>query len=708
MMVINAAAVLLIILLLQQPDALAKSDTTYASNTADNTFKSTIKLIVKFKPNSTDNDGHLRSFSTLSNNSSTANKLLSTKVRSISTISNDGHLASVEIYPEDKDMVIHELKNDDNVLFVEEDFEIHKTPAIEEQQHDTPAGNLRRTLEEVEQYGNSLIQTPEILRTIASKPNLYINTPVKVCIIDTGYNIDHEDLPKDHVTQTDVGYGSSFFDNDGHGTHCAGVIGAVGGNGRGVVGVIPDDKLFSFHIVKALNDDGTGNALAMLRAIQGCIHNGSKIISMSIGSSFQSAIFRDEFERAYNEGVLLVSASGNKGEAVYDYPASYESVISVGAVDWHGNRAEFSNYNDQVELLAPGVSIKSTYRSSDGYRKLSGTSMATPFVVGAMALVWGYFPTCSNQQMRNVFARTAKQISSDPSGCDEKNGYGIIQAKAAFDALQRFGCEFGGEDSIPKSLGALGGCQQLRSITDKTLALTAPTLHLTDKTTPPSFATLQPSVSPSNLITLSNITWTPTPTDTEKTASPSFALTASALSPSNPVISNITWTTTPTAKPTTTQVTSFTVRPSINPTHGPPDSPTNPLTLQPTIPPTIPPLPLTSSPSNSVSLIGFATALTPISPSDRTSSNQTTDEPTLLTASVAPTNIPTAIGPTVSNQTDQTILTDQNMFLPFASPSIASNVYTAASSSSSSSSTSHMLSFTLYLATSLTILWFIC
>ena len=577
MMVINAAAVLLIILLLQQPDALAKSDTTYASNTSN----STIKLIVKFKPTSANNNGSPRSFSTRSNNSSTANQLLSTKVRSISNISNNGHLASVEIYPEDKDMVINELKKDDNVLFVEEDFEIYKSPAIEEQQQQyNPAGNLRRSLEEVEQYGNRLIQTPEILRTVSSQPNQYINTPVKVCIIDTGYNIDHEDLPKDHVTQTDVGYGSSFFDNDGHGTHCAGVIGAVGGNDRGVVGVIPDEKLFSFHIVKALNDDGTGNALAMLTAIRGCIDNGSKIISMSIGSSFQSAIFRDEFERAYNEGVLLVSASGNKGEAVYDYPASYETVISVGAVDWHGNRAEFSNYNDQVELLAPGVSIKSTYRSSDGYRKLSGTSMATPFVVGALALVWGYFPTCSNQQMRNVFARTAKRISSDPSGCDEKNGYGIIQAKAAFDALQQFGCEFGGEDSIPKSLDAFGGCQQIQSITDKTLALTTPTLRPTEETTSPSFATLQPSMSPSNSMTLSNITWTPTPTDTVKTTSPSFATFQPSMRPSNAMISSITLTSTTTAKPTTTQVTSFSDSPPITPTHGPSVSPTNPLTYQ--------------------------------------------------------------------------------------------------------------------------------
>eukprot|EP00986_Skeletonema_menzelii_P011483 scaffold5909_cov150-Skeletonema_menzelii.AAC.13 len=664
MTMINAVTVLLILLLQQPETLLAKSD-TYDSTTADGTAKNTIKLIVKFKPTSSNsNDGNIRSFLTRSNNSGSVNQLLSTKVRAI-----NGHLASVDVYPEDKDMVMNELKKDDNVLLVEEDFEIYKSPAIEEQKDEqqqyttTTGNNLRRTLEEVEQYGNRLIQTNDILTTVSSHPNRYINTPVKVCIIDTGYNIDHEDLPKEAVTQTDVGYGSSFFDNDGHGTHCAGVIGAVGGNERGVVGVIPDENLFSFHIIKALNDEGIGTAFVMLRAIQGCIDNGSKIINMSIGSGFQSAIFREEFERAYDEGLLLVSASGNQGEGVYDYPASYKPVISVGAVDWHGNRAEFSNYNDQVELMAPGVSIKSTY-TSDGYKKLSGTSMATPYVVGAFALVWGYFPTCSNQQIRNVFARTAKRTSHDPSGCDEKNGYGIIQAKAAFDALHQFGCEFGGEDSIPKSSDAFGGCQQIRSLTGKpTLAPTVPTLRPTEKTTSPSFA-LSTSKSPPNPITLSNTTWTSTVTSTHGT--------------------------------------SFTVGPSINPTIRPSESPTNSLTYPPsTIPPTT--YPLTSSPSNSVSLSAFATTLTSMSSSNLTT-DEPTNEPTLsLPSSAASTNMPTTIGPTATassnpsfNPTEQAILTDHKI--------ISSNRYSAYLSSSSTSNCPILSPTLLHLATSL-VLW---
>jgi serine protease len=503
-----AVAVLLLVLLLQTDVVIAKPDNLDASSAIDDGKENVAKLIVEFKPSSSNNNNYnnLRSFVTRSNNGGgNAHQLLSNKIRSVSNISEKGHLALVDVSNEDKEIVIHELMKDDNVLLVEEDFEIHKSPAIEEQVEDQQqsAGNLRTSLEEVQQYGIRLIQADEIWSTVSSQPNRFINTPVKICIIDTGYSIDHEDLPKTGVTQTDVGYGSSFIDNDGHGTHCAGVIGAIGGNQRGIVGVNPDANKFSFHIVKALNDEGAGSASAVLRAIQGCIDNGSKIISMSIGGGPNSAIFRNAYERVYNEGVLLVSASGNQGQSVHDYPASYTTVISVGAVDEYGNRADFSNYSDQLELMAPGARIKSTYVNG-AYRFLSGTSMATPYVAGAFALVWGYFPNCSNNQMRNVFARTARRISQDPNGCDEKNGYGIIQTKAAFDALIQFGCEFGGEDSIPKSLDAVGGCQQILSLSAKMHPPTKrPTKNPTEQPT-------SASASPPNSFTIPFITWSPT------------------------------------------------------------------------------------------------------------------------------------------------------------------------------------------------------
>ncbi len=99
-----------------------------------------------------------------------------------------------------------------------------------------------RNLAEKQQYGLDLIQAPEVWKTIESTNRLV--SPVKVCIIDTGYDYTHEDLPKDNITTTETLYGSALEDGDGHGTHVAGVIGAIGGNDMGVVG----GKIFSFPI----------------------------------------------------------------------------------------------------------------------------------------------------------------------------------------------------------------------------------------------------------------------------------------------------------------------------------------------------------------------------------------------------------------------------------------------------------------------------
>ena len=138
-------------------------------------------------------------------------------------------------------------------------------------------------------------------------------TPLKVCIIDTGYDYNHEDLPKDGVTTTETKYGTALVDGDGHGTHCAGVIGAIGNNNIGVVGVNPDPTKFSFHIAKALSDNGVGTASTVIQAIEGCISSGSKIISRSLGGGPKMNIVEELFQEAYDEGVLVFAAAGNQG-----------------------------------------------------------------------------------------------------------------------------------------------------------------------------------------------------------------------------------------------------------------------------------------------------------------------------------------------------------------------------------------------------------
>ena len=259
----------------------------------------------------------------------------------------------------------------------------------------------------------------------------------KVCIMDTGYTLNHADLPSSGVTGDD-GYGSNntgnwYNDGNGHGTHVAGTIAAIGNNNRGVVGVNPSGKL-GLHIVKVFNDSGSwAYGSDLIQAINQCRAAGSTVISMSLGGGASSSSERAAFDSAYASGILNIAAAGNDGNSTMSYPASYSSVMSVAAVDSSGNVANFSQYNSQVEIAAPGVSVNSTYNDG-GYRALSGTSMATPHVAGVAALVWGNNPQCSARQIRDGLNASAQDRGS--SGRDNYYGHGIVKAKDADNYLK--------------------------------------------------------------------------------------------------------------------------------------------------------------------------------------------------------------------------------------------------------------------------------
>ena len=168
----------------------------------------------------------------------------------------------------------------------------------------------------------------------------------------------------------------------------------------------------------------------------------------------EAAVYKD----AYDMGVLIVAAAGNRGNSVPVYPASYPTVMSIGAVDRDMKVAGFSQHNSQVELSAPGVDILSTSTLQNGnkftYAKSSGTGYAVPHVSAIAVKLLAIFPQCSNYQMRNILLRSSLEIGSN--GCDEYYGYGIVQAKVAYDMLLSEGCNAGG-----MSGEAVGGCNQL-------------------------------------------------------------------------------------------------------------------------------------------------------------------------------------------------------------------------------------------------------
>ncbi len=260
----------------------------------------------------------------------------------------------------------------------------------------------------------------------------------KVCVIDTGINRGHSDLPDTNNGLTgesnNAQVGDWFNDGHGHGTHVAGTISAQDNN-FGVVGVFPGVNL---HVVKIFNDSGSWSyASDLIYAVEQCQNAGANVVNMSLGGSYSSVAERDAMQAFEDNGMLLVAAAGNAGNNTKAYPASYDAVMSVAAVQSNGSRASYSQYNDQVEIAAPGSSVLSTY-PVDRYATMSGTSMATPHVSGAAALLWSFYPQCTNAEIRRALTATAEDKGT--VGRDNEYGFGIVKTKQAHDYLANSGC----------------------------------------------------------------------------------------------------------------------------------------------------------------------------------------------------------------------------------------------------------------------------
>lgn len=394
-------------------------------------------------------------------------------------------------------------------------------------------------------------------------------SPVTVCIVDTGYDIGHPDLPGlervtgDHAISKFGDLWNWKIDFNGHGTHLAGTIAALGNNNLGVVGAgeIP------LHITRGLDDNSAGFESDIIDAVDQCVAAGAKIINLSLGGDVMSERARLKYESVVNQkGVMVVAAAGNQGQRRHAYPASHPAVISVAAVYEWGNYWEGSNYSDQVELAAPGHNVVSTtttlsavhsidysftatqvagsrnrervsilfdcgaghvacnkpeglvggiclmardqttlkamisncvdaggvgaiifeanpvfqqeayharveipvvvvtksvgvkllseykgtevslgFHDSDSpqhtYAYFQGTSMAVPHVVSAAALVWSYFPQCTNHEIRYALAVSAEDKGM--TGCDWDYGHGIVKALDAKKWLDKNPCGSG-------------------------------------------------------------------------------------------------------------------------------------------------------------------------------------------------------------------------------------------------------------------------
>ena len=324
---------------------------------------------------------------------------------------------------------VKSLRNDESVEYIEID---PKRYLIDTVSRSFESANAVTPQAESNPYGIALVQADQV--SDANTGNR------SVCITDTGYEGNHEDLIPHTSSQVtgdnDAGGGNNtgnwWEPGHPHGTHVAGTIAAVGNNGKGVTSVNPSG-LLKLHNVKVFGNSGSwGYGSDMVKAVEQCRAAGANIISMSLGGGASSTTEANAFQAALDAGVLNIAAAGNDGNSSMSYPASYDSVMSVGALNSSKNIASFSQYNSQVEIAAPGVSVNSTVLNN-GYASYDGTSMATPHVAGVAALVWSHYTQCSATQIRNAINGTAEDLGS--AGRDNYYGYGLIQAKAMYDAL---------------------------------------------------------------------------------------------------------------------------------------------------------------------------------------------------------------------------------------------------------------------------------
>ncbi len=267
-----------------------------------------------------------------------------------------------------------------------ENIIVKEIPFIYEQNSTKFLKNLLTNKEDYIPSGISMMNAPFMWnQNITGKD-------VKIAVIDTGCDLTHKDLEKNIIggrnfTSEDNKNINIYKDYNGHGTHVCGII-AANKNNQGIVGVAPDAKLI---ILKALDKNGAGTLQGVIDAINYAVSLKVDIISMSLGTSTDVNQLHQAIIKAVSSNILMVCAAGNEGDNnfitdEYSYPGAYNEVISVGAIDFNKIAARFTDSNREVDLVAPGVDIVSTYLNNS-YAILSGTSMAAPYVTGALAIL---------------------------------------------------------------------------------------------------------------------------------------------------------------------------------------------------------------------------------------------------------------------------------------------------------------------------------
>lgn len=329
--------------------------------------------------------------------------------------------------------------------------EFEELPLVELKLSESEKAALQQQFSSAEIYPNRQYQTAadevsptfSMIKSAPKQAAPYTGKGVRVAVLDTGIDTEHPDLKVAGGVCTAAVCASKvpYDDNFGHGTHVAGII-AAQQNNKGIIGLAPNVQLYA---IKSLNNKGNGSSAQITKGVEWAIQNKIDILNLSLSISEHDRPLELMLKKAYDNGMVIVSAAGNEGGTgqmdTMTYPGKYASVIAVGAVNNSLTRDENSSIGPTLELAAPGLDIYSTYPKElddwdyvvDGYRQLSGTSMAAPHVSGVLALYKEQHPGLSNVKLREILQSTAKDLGK--AGRDELYGFGLVQFEKEIKTL---------------------------------------------------------------------------------------------------------------------------------------------------------------------------------------------------------------------------------------------------------------------------------
>ncbi|MES1036273.1 S8 family serine peptidase [Bacillus pumilus] len=317
------------------------------------------------------------------------------------------HLPAVAVTADEQ--AVTSLKQDPNIAYVSKNIKVKLASSTMKQ---TAAATGQNFLVQ-QSYNLQKLNVKQAIKEGVTGKN------VKVAVLDTGIS-PHEDL-KVSGGKSFVKYTTSYKDDQGHGTHVAGTIGALN-NDYGTVGVASGAKLYA---VKVLDKKGEGDLYSLLRGIDWAISNKMDIMNLSLSFEDNIPILQSAVDAAYKKGLLVVAASGNDGKKNFiSYPAAYNSVIAVSATNEKDKLVSLSNTGKGIEFSAPGEKVISTYLKNE-YWYATGTSQAAPHVTGMLALLKQLHPKKTNVQLRTLLRSYTVDLGA--KGKDPQFGYGRVQ-----------------------------------------------------------------------------------------------------------------------------------------------------------------------------------------------------------------------------------------------------------------------------------------